>query len=283
MKKYISPSSWFSFEYPDAWSEFEDEEGTFLFYNPDLWNGSLRVSASLDVSRNFADKMMREELQQYANARLVKIGHLDCAYSQENFREEDSDYVTHFFVTGQGNMALYISFTQVAGEEIDVARKIIESLMFMNPSHPSCHEVIPIRLMEIMVINDAYQWGVKKVKDNLKKDIASIPVNNSIAYLQELFDNGKITNNKECLQRLALLLCCFLLEEIDGVEWITLIDGSLEVPALFWGCRANYPSTLSLMGAKEYLLRPYEFVAQQLSKGKTLMQIYDLMLNSHTL
>ena len=32
MKKYISPGSWFSLEYPDNWCEFEDSEDCFLFY-----------------------------------------------------------------------------------------------------------------------------------------------------------------------------------------------------------------------------------------------------------
>lgn len=283
MKKYISPSSWFSFEYPDTWNEFEDEEGTFLFYNPDLWNGSLRVSASLDISPDFANKIMREELQQYANASFVKIGRWDCVYSQESFKENELDYITHFFVTGKGNMVLFFSFTQSVGERIDVVHKIIESVLFLNPERPSCHEVIPLRLMEIMVVNEAYQWGVKKVKELLKKDIASIPVDKSLACLQELLDKGKIADNMENRKRLSLILCCFLLGEVDGVEWVSLIDGSLEIPILFWGHRADYPATFLLKDADEYLLRPYEFVTQQMTEGRTLMYIYNLMLNYHTL
>ena len=45
MKKYISPGSWFSLEYPDNWCEFEDSEDCFLFYNPDKWTGNYRISA----------------------------------------------------------------------------------------------------------------------------------------------------------------------------------------------------------------------------------------------
>ena len=38
--KFISPGGWFSLEYPGAWSEFEDSEGTVLFYNPNKWCGN---------------------------------------------------------------------------------------------------------------------------------------------------------------------------------------------------------------------------------------------------
>ena len=31
--------------YPSDWNEFEDGEGSFLFYNPDTWTGNFRISA----------------------------------------------------------------------------------------------------------------------------------------------------------------------------------------------------------------------------------------------
>ena len=44
-KKYISPGAWFSMVYPADWNEFEDGEGSFLFYNPNEWTGNFRISA----------------------------------------------------------------------------------------------------------------------------------------------------------------------------------------------------------------------------------------------
>ena len=31
--------------YPADWNEFEDGEGSFLFYNPSEWTGNFRISA----------------------------------------------------------------------------------------------------------------------------------------------------------------------------------------------------------------------------------------------
>ena len=44
-KKFISPGAWFSMMYPVDWNEFEDGEGSFLFYNPNEWTGNFRISA----------------------------------------------------------------------------------------------------------------------------------------------------------------------------------------------------------------------------------------------
>ena len=44
-KKFISPGAWFSMTYPVDWNEFEDGEGSFLFYNPNEWTGNFRISA----------------------------------------------------------------------------------------------------------------------------------------------------------------------------------------------------------------------------------------------
>ena len=52
--KYISPGSWFSLEYPNDWREFEDEEDSFLFYNPEKWNGNFRISAYRGKSAKYA-------------------------------------------------------------------------------------------------------------------------------------------------------------------------------------------------------------------------------------
>lgn len=59
MKKFISPYGWFSINYPDSWFEFEDEEGSFLFYNPNRWTGNLRVSAFKDNSRKLCSSNVR--------------------------------------------------------------------------------------------------------------------------------------------------------------------------------------------------------------------------------
>ena len=61
--KYISPGSWFSLEYPAGWNEFEDTEDSFLFYNPEKWNGNFRISAFKGQDKKYAEECMDYELK----------------------------------------------------------------------------------------------------------------------------------------------------------------------------------------------------------------------------
>ena len=94
MKKYISPGSWFSLEYPDNWCEFEDSEDCFLFYNPDKWTGNFRISAYRGNSSAYANECLEDELHQVRGAKKVKVGSWDCAYSSESFQENGVWYTT---------------------------------------------------------------------------------------------------------------------------------------------------------------------------------------------
>ena len=93
--KYISPGSWFSLEYPAGWHEFEDTEDSFLFYNPEKWNGNFRISAFKGQDKNYADECMDYELKNNRTSRLVKVGEWSCVYSTENFQENGNWYTSH--------------------------------------------------------------------------------------------------------------------------------------------------------------------------------------------
>ena len=82
-KKFISPGTWFSMIYPSDWSEFEDGEGSFLFYNPEHWTGNFRISAYKEDAAapggmNYGKDSVRQELKENPSASLVKVGHLEC-------------------------------------------------------------------------------------------------------------------------------------------------------------------------------------------------------------
>ena len=78
-KKYISPGGWFSLQYPAAWSEFEDEPGSFLFYDPEKWSGNFRISAYKDRSSSYAEDVMTDELRRSDQVKPVRVGRWNCA------------------------------------------------------------------------------------------------------------------------------------------------------------------------------------------------------------
>ena len=93
-KKFISPGAWFSMTYPADWNEFEDGEGSFLFYNPNEWTGNFRISA-FKGNATYGKDSVKQELRENSSAIPVRIGRMECAYSKEMFEEEGAYYTIY--------------------------------------------------------------------------------------------------------------------------------------------------------------------------------------------
>lgn len=229
-KRYISPGGWFSLSYPAAWSEFEDGEDSFLFYNPDVWTGNFRISAYRGEGA-YADECLFRELKENPQARKVQVGTLPCAYSTEDFEEDGEAYTTHFWVTGRKDVSFECSFTVKKGGAVDEAERIIRSLEVRDANVKYLPELIPVRLLEIYRINEAYEWLSGKVKDVLKKDFQG--EESDIDSMQQLIDKALFALKKrDAWLSIGIVLCVILANEVDGMEWRTLVDGNREAPVL---------------------------------------------------
>lgn len=234
-KKFISPGAWFTMIYPSTWSEFEDGEGSFLFYNPDVWTGNFRISAfkadaAARGSINYGREVVKQELKDNPSASLVKVGRLECAYSKEMSQEEGAYYTTHLWITGIDNVAFECSFTVPKGGEVKEAEEVIATLDIRKDGQKYPAEVIPVRLSEVYVINEGYEWTVNTVKKQLKKDFQGLE--EDLPKLQQVIDSGVIGKKKEDWLAIGITVCTILTNEIEGLEWMTLIDGNREVPVL---------------------------------------------------
>ncbi|WP_300729068.1 DUF3805 domain-containing protein [uncultured Bacteroides sp.] len=232
--KYISPGSWFSLEYPADWREFEDTEDSFLFYNPDKWSGNFRISAYQGESRNYAKECIEYEMQQNRGVRPVKVGGWDCAYSTESFQENNAWYTSHLWVTGKGNISVECSFTVAKGESAKIAEEIIATLQVRMPDDRPWKEVIPVRVLEINAINEGYDWAVSTIKKQLTKDFTASE--SDVESIQKVMDSGRFnTGQKQVWESFGLAFGAILVNEMDGMNWVTVIDGKKEFPALRFG------------------------------------------------
>ena len=230
--KYISPGGWFSLEYPVTWSEFEDTEESFLFYNPNQWNGNFRISAYKDTDKDYGRQCIVYELKQNPTSTSVKVGDWECAYSAETFQEEGAWYTTHIWVTGKEDICFECSFTVAKGGERTPAEAIIRTLKVRNGKEGK--EIIPIRVLEIGEVNAAYEWVSTTVKKTLTKDFTSQEAD--IEKLQKLMDGGKIqANQRTAWESIGLAFGTILENEMDGMQWMTVIDGNKEYPVLQFG------------------------------------------------
>lgn len=229
-KKFISPGAWFSMIYPADWNEFEDGEGSFLFYNPTEWTGNFRISA-YKGGASYGKDSIKQELKENSAAVLVKIGQWECAYSKEMFEEKGVYYTSHFWIIGISDLAFECSFVVSKGGMITEAEQVIASLEARKEGVKYPAEIIPVRLSEIYQINEAYEWVDTMVKDTLKKDF--LGVEDDILKMQQVIDKGEIgPKKKEAWLAFGIVLCVIFANEADGMEWRTLVDGNREAPVL---------------------------------------------------
>ena len=104
-------------------------------------------------------------------------------------------------------------------------------------------EIIPIRVLEIGEVNAAFEWVSTTVKKTLTKDFTS--QEDDIEKLQKLMDGGKIqVNQRTAWESIGLAFGTILENEMDGMKWVTVIEGRFEYPALQFGDLIVNPATL---------------------------------------
>jgi len=252
--KFISPGAWFSMIYPSNWNEFEDGEGSFLFYNPDRWTGNFRISAykadaKSSAAMTYGRQSVLDELKENSSASSIKIGDLECAYSKEMFQEEGKYYTTHLWITGINDVAFECSFTVLKGGDVKEAEEVIATLEVRQNGVKYPAEIIPIRLSEIYQVNEGYEWAVSTVKKLLKKDFQG--VEDDLLKLQQVIDGGTIDKSqRDSWMAFGVTVCTILGNEIDGFEWKTLIDGNREVPVLQYKQAENLIDPMKLIWSK---------------------------------
>lgn len=254
MLKYISPGSWFSLEYPDSWCESEDAEDSFLFFNPEKWNGNFRISAYRGENRNYARDCMAGELKHTSGARQVRIGKWECVYLTENFREEGNDYTSHIWITGRDCISVECSFTVLKGEKATVGENIVSSLEVRLENEKPWKEVIPVRVLEINMINEDYDWAVSAVKKQLTKNFSSSEAD--IVSIQKVMDSESFKRDqRQAWESFGIAFGTILVNEMDGMNWVTVIDGRKEFPAL------RFAGT-------EFMVYPAELVWNKVKAGQ---------------
>lgn len=229
--KFIAPDGWFQLEYPAGWHEFEDTEDTFLFYNPDVWTGNFRISASMGKDDRYGRLCVNDDLKQVSGARRVKVGPTDCAYYFENFREQNQSYTTHFWVMDFGRICIECSFTAPQGAPVEVARQILSTVGLRAHDDAKRQEIIPVRVCEISEVNIAFEEISSLVKKRLSKDFTSSE--EDIARLQQLVDGETFAPAQRVQwEHLGLTFGTILVNEIDGLDWVTVVQGSKGYAAL---------------------------------------------------
>jgi hypothetical protein len=270
-KKFIAPGCWFSMIYPTNWNEFEDSENSFLFYDPEKWTGNFRISAfreNLTASdyQHFGDDACQNDLKNNISAKAVEVGNYHCSYSQVEFEEDGNKYITHLWITGSGNTLLECTFTTIESESLSEAETVISSIEIRDAEVKYPIEYIPVRVLEIFEIDEAFEWTTHLVKEQLTVDFQG--QEEDLPHLQEAIEKGNLSvKNHNPWINIGITLCCIIANEIDGTEWNTMIDGNREAPILVY---------------KEHFIDPLKLVWSKVKRGENcdVVKIYEEVIAS---
>ena len=198
-KKFIALGGWLFMLYPAAQNDFEDSEDSFLFYNPDCWTGNFRISAfrgekDKKSGLTYGAATLRQVLKDNASTKQITIKHFPAVYGKEMFMENEEYFTTHWWVIDANDIVIDCSFTVHKGADIQEAESVINSIELRDENEKYPAELIAIRLSEIFVINESYDWTVKLIKEKLKQDFQGDEA--ALSKLQQIIDNGLIAPKK---------------------------------------------------------------------------------------
>ena len=115
-----------------------------------------------------------------------------------------------------------------------------------------------------MQIDDAFDYVSRQIKEQLKKDFTG--QEEDIEHIQMLIDKGVWgAKNREAWLAVGITLCVILANEVDGVEWLSLIDGNREEPVIRY---------------EDIVIDPMKLVWSKVRAGETihLTEIYQQLL-----
>ena len=84
------------------------------------------------------------------------------------------------------------------------------------------------------MINESFEWVANTIKNEWTKPFQG--GEEDLSSLQQLVDSGLIGKKKrEEWMAVGIALCTILANEVEGLHWMTLVDGNREAPVLVYG------------------------------------------------
>lgn len=128
-KDFTSEQGWFTMKIPPNWAEYEDEEGTYAFFDTTNWTGNFRVTPlrmEKPNSQDPAKKYIDEEYSENKNLNPIKSTINDFSYVSYTKRPEQNDdnNIIYYWVLGKKDVLFTCSFTINAEKENTADNKV---------------------------------------------------------------------------------------------------------------------------------------------------------------
>ena len=141
-KTFESSQGWFELTYPQHWTSFEEEDGTYLFMDNEDWKGNLRITsmrfetADKKEQTEKVKKGIKDELEKRTNSKLIKLGDKDAVFWTKEIEQDGDSLIIYNWTTGDKGTLLICSFAidkdkadqKRIKDEFDFALKTMESI-----------------------------------------------------------------------------------------------------------------------------------------------------------
>ena len=138
--KFVSTIDSFVITLPDGWSEYDDGEEAYCFFNPtnEAWSGNLRITYlefpdADNLNSDKAGQYMTDELKDNPEAIEIVLGNHKCIYYKNT---SEDDCLIYYWVTGESKHLFLCSFTidkrqehtQLNKQQLESVKNIITSI-----------------------------------------------------------------------------------------------------------------------------------------------------------
>jgi hypothetical protein len=138
-KHFESSKGWFELDYPGHWTQFDEEDGTYLFMDNEDWKGNLRITAMRidnDKEPGRIKRNLREQLEQKRGSKMSSLGDMDAIYWTKEVEQDGDSLFVYNWTTGDRGTLLICSFVvdknridqREVREELGHAIKTLESI-----------------------------------------------------------------------------------------------------------------------------------------------------------
>jgi Domain of unknown function (DUF3805) len=112
-KSFESLHGWFELSYPGHWTQFDEEDGTYLFMDNEHWKGNLRVTAMRienDKEPGRIKRNLREELERRVGSKMIRLADMDAVYWTKEVEQNGDSLFVYNWTTGDKGTLLICSF-----------------------------------------------------------------------------------------------------------------------------------------------------------------------------
>lgn len=147
-KKFTSNNNWFELTYPHHWTEFDEEDGTYLFMDNENWKGNLRITAmrletaNENSKKEYLTKHLADEIKEGKGAKKIRLGDKEAVYYITDLEQDGEKFKMYNWTTGAKTTLLICSFTidknriddKEIKKELEYAIKTLASIKVLDES-----------------------------------------------------------------------------------------------------------------------------------------------------